>query len=253
MKKIVSLFVAIVVAISLVAIPVKAEGGVTIYLESSLNAAKAGEQIAVTLNSSEGSNLAGLSNCIVTYDKSRLEYISTVFAQSVGGYGFTNDDEDGIHIHLPSTGVLPNSVATITFKVKDGATAGDAVFGLSADEIVIENPSSGTGLGFDILASGFNAIGTSVYIDTFAVTSTKTATADKITFTNTLNGAPMDGRLWAVLYNEDDVLVSCGWVDIPKGDSSNTVEVKNAKYTTAKVFVWTADGYPLLKEPVEVE
>ncbi len=249
MKKIISLFVAIVVVLSLVAIPVNAAGAVTVYLESSVTSAKGGDQFTVTLNSSEGSKLVGLSGCVVTYDKTRLDYISTVFA--AGCTGAINNADDGIHMNPISTSVIANPVATITFKVKDGATAGDTVFGLSANEIMIDNPSSM--MGFDALKSGFNATGMSVNIDTFEVTSTKVATADTITFTNTIKDAPMDGVLWAVLYNADDVLVGCGWVNFSKNETLKTVEVKNVPYTTAKVFVWTAGGYPILKEPVEVE
>ncbi len=119
MKKITSIFLAIIIAVSMCAIAVFAAEA-TLTLSSDMESAKVGDVVTVSANINENSNL-GVLTFTMNYNPNELEYVEGSFVNN-GLFGFadTNDKTSGKLFYTGLTGTAVNTagaVITAQFKV----------------------------------------------------------------------------------------------------------------------------------------
>ena len=244
MKKFLCLLLVTMFAVSFMTISVNADG-ITFYLEADKKEAKPGDTLALTVKVSENSEVMSTGLIEVVYDNEMVKYLGTYVA---GNTGLTSAVTDSIPkaTFIGTSGITGNTFITFNFEVLEGAT-GVAGFSLDMPDgiTIVSNPFSKF---FNYSVEGVN-----VNISSFS-TKTTVEVGNEMVFKTVVTDCPDNGVVYAACYN-GTTLVGCDYKVFTSAITEPvtfTMPVPTA-YTGGKIFIWDADGKPLLETPEDVE
>ncbi len=246
MKKILCLLLVAMFAVSVMTVSANAEG-ITFYLEADKTEAKPGDTLALTVKVSENSGVMAAGLIEVVYDNEMVKYLGTYVA---GNTGLTAAIRDNVpkatFIGASMSGITGNTFITFNFEVLEGVT-GVADFSLDMPDgiTVVSNPFTKF---YD-----YNVQGVDVKISAFS-TKTTVDIGNEMVFTTTVTDCPDSGIIYAACYN-DKTLVACDYkvFSSPITEPVTFTMPIPSLYTDGKIFIWDADGKPLLEKPEDVE
>ena len=157
MKKAISSFTAISIAlvtICALCFSAAAAGTVNMRLTPSKTTLREGETFTVTLSANGAKAAGGIGNAgplVVSFDTSRLEYVSTAKGSKISGSGDVSagSQEPGellLDFNPQSAKALQEdgSMFVMTFKVKKGVSSGSSLINLKAEPAAVANAANQT-------------------------------------------------------------------------------------------------------------
>lgn len=250
MRKIFSCFSILVIMFSALIVEINAANdNIVVSVESNSTSAKAGDTITLKVNVSENAKCVGGTFNLV-YDTDKLEFVNGVLANGCTGLFNPQTNQNRVRFNPISLTVITNPVATLTFKIKENVS-GITGFTLDVETLNVENSSAM--LGYDKITTGYTTKGAELKIISFG-TTTEVEVGSQMVFTTVVTDCPDNGIIYAACYN-GATLVGCDYKVFTSAITEPvtfTMPVPTA-YTGGKIFIWDADGKPLLETPEDVE
>ncbi|MBE7032463.1 MAG: hypothetical protein E7401_05835 [Ruminococcaceae bacterium] len=250
MRKLFSCFLILVIMLSVFVVETNAaDENIVVSVECDFTSSKPGDMVTLKVNVSESAKCVGGTFNLV-YDTDKLEFVSGVLANGCTGLFNSQTDQSRVRFNPTSINVISNPVATLTFKVKENVS-GTTGFALDVEVLNIENLSAP--LGFDRITTGYTTKGAELKIVSFA-TKTEVEIGNEMVFTTVVTDCPDSGVIYAACYN-DKTLVACDYkvFNSPITEPVTFTMPVPITYTGGKIFIWDADGKPLLEKPEDVE